>query len=166
MKYIMKHNLLFIGTPVALKEDDFYNGTKALWHQAYPTQEAYVRQFRLNGSDYDFAIRENGIGEYAICFGRSDFMKYMIAGLYRGGDVPDKMIVVPVPAFSFAVIEKEAHFDSLRESLYNEAKEFLLSEEMKDKQKPKFIIEHFGSNTRCEKGLRGELWIPIEPLIK
>lgn len=51
------------------------------------------------------AIRENGIGEFGLCLddapSRGKF-RYMIAGRYQGGCVPEGMILYEVPAMEWA----------------------------------------------------------------
>lgn len=51
------------------------------------------------------AIGENGIGEFGICFDGGQTkgkFSYLIAGAYKGGDVPEGMKVVEIPAYEWA----------------------------------------------------------------
>lgn len=53
---------------------------------------------------YEKAIMDNCIGEYGLCIddlGNGKF-RYMIAGRYTGGEVPDGMLVYEVPFFEWA----------------------------------------------------------------
>ena len=56
---------------------------------------------------YEKEIAENIIGEYGVCIddlGGSKF-RYMIAGLYKGGEVPEGMTVYELPDFDWAVFD-------------------------------------------------------------
>ena len=56
---------------------------------------------------YEKAIRENGIGEYGVCIddiGGGKF-RYLIAGAYKGGFVPEGMTVYTLPESDWAVFD-------------------------------------------------------------
>ena len=59
---------------------------------------------------YEKEIAENIIGEYGVCIDDLDGSKfrYMIAGLYNGGEVPEGMSVYELPDFDWAVLEATA----------------------------------------------------------
>ena len=51
------------------------------------------------------AIEENGIGEFGICFdsGQAEGkFSYLIAGAYKGGNVPEGMKVIEIPTYEWA----------------------------------------------------------------
>ncbi len=51
------------------------------------------------------AVTDYGIGEYGICLDenlKGNKFRYMIGGLYRGGDVPEGLEVVEIPAYEWA----------------------------------------------------------------
>lgn len=56
---------------------------------------------------YEKEIAENIIGEYGVCIDDLDGSKfrYMIAGLYKGGEVPEGMTVYELPDFDWAVFD-------------------------------------------------------------
>lgn len=56
---------------------------------------------------YEKAVADNGIGEYGICIddlGDGKF-RYLIAGRYAGGEVPEGMVTYEVPGGDWAVFE-------------------------------------------------------------
>ena len=56
---------------------------------------------------YEKEIAEYNIGEYGVCIddvGGSKF-RYMVAGLYKGGEVPEGMTVYELPDFDWAVFD-------------------------------------------------------------
>ena len=57
-----------------------------------------------DGSDVSKAIKENCIGECGICMEHipKEHFGYMIAGTYRGGPVPEEMVLRTIPAGTWA----------------------------------------------------------------
>lgn len=49
------------------------------------------------------AIWQNNIGEFGLCMDRDGKTEYMIAGKYRGGDVPEGLSLRSVPAMKWAM---------------------------------------------------------------
>jgi AraC family transcriptional regulator len=54
-------------------------------------------------NDLERAILENGIGMYAICAESENGFAYWIAGLYRGGGVPEGLELYTFPESDWAV---------------------------------------------------------------
>ena len=56
---------------------------------------------------YEKAIVDNNIGEYGVCVddvGDGRF-SYIVAGIYKGGDVPEGMTVYELPDFDWAIFD-------------------------------------------------------------
>ena len=49
------------------------------------------------------ALLENRIGQFAICEQKADCFEYWIAGLYRGGAVPEGLKLYSFPESAWAV---------------------------------------------------------------
>ncbi len=70
--------------------------------------EKYMSSASENGKSREEmrrVIEENGIGEFGICFDGGQAkgkFSYLIAGAYKGGDVPEGMKVVEIPAYEWA----------------------------------------------------------------
>ena len=56
---------------------------------------------------YEKALMDNCIGEYAVCIDDigSDTFRYMVAGKYTGGEVPDGMALYEFPMGDWAIFE-------------------------------------------------------------
>ncbi|MBF0578654.1 AraC family transcriptional regulator [Erysipelotrichaceae bacterium RD49] len=82
-------------------ERDSYQVIPRLWNE-FMAQMGPV----FNGQDQDLpvskAIWQNNIGEFGICFEKSEGLEYMIAGKYRGGEVPEGFVVRTIPGLNWA----------------------------------------------------------------
>ena len=57
-------------------------------------------------NDYEQAIVDNCIGEYGVCIGcHGSTFKYLIAGRYTGGKVPEGMMLYEFPAGKWAIFD-------------------------------------------------------------
>ena len=57
---------------------------------------------------YEKAIVDNNIGEYGVCVddaGCDGKFRYIVAGIYKGGEVPEGMTVYELPDFDWAVFD-------------------------------------------------------------
>ena len=57
-------------------------------------------------NDYEQAIMDNCIGEFGVCYEcHGSRFKYLIAGRYTGGKVPEGMVLYELPAGKWAIFD-------------------------------------------------------------
>lgn len=78
----------------------FWDGFKEKYHSVLFSGKAPENAFEQ-------AIADNGIGEYGVCIDdiSSEKFRYLIAGKYMGGEIPDSMVLYEFPDCDWAVFE-------------------------------------------------------------
>ena len=84
-------NLKVIGFFRDIPFDKGYELCPRFWDEI---REKYISKLD-DGSEISKAIKENGIGEFGVCIdeNKDGTFRYMVAGIYKGGEVPEGMIV-------------------------------------------------------------------------
>lgn len=96
-----------IGFERVFSLDDSYQEIPKYWDEVCTKYAASVYAGNPPANPYEKALVDNCIGEYGICIddiGGGRF-RYLIAGKYAGGEVPDGMTVYEFPAGEWAVFD-------------------------------------------------------------
>lgn len=97
--------------------DDSYNGIPKFWDEVGMKYSKKLWNGKKPETPQEQAILENKIGEFGICIddiGGGKF-RYLIAGRYMGGDVPEGMKTFDIPAGDWAKFHAEGALpDSLQ----------------------------------------------------
>ena len=101
--YEHKTELTFIGFHTAIAPDEGYEKCPEFWDREYNEKYARLWQTMKPETPTEAAILENGIGMYAICADGENGCTYWIAGLYRGGDVPEGLELFTFPESDWAI---------------------------------------------------------------
>ena len=103
VKYEHKPAMTLIGFSTVIRPSEGYVKCPEFWDKDY-TQK-YARLFKTMAPETptERAILENGIGMFAICEEKEDGFAYWIAGLYKGGEVPEGLALYPFPESDWAM---------------------------------------------------------------
>lgn len=96
-----------IGFQREFSYDDAYAEIPKFWNEIMEKYACGVYAGKAPANAYEKAIVDNCIGEYGVCIddtGGSSF-RYLIAGKYAGGEVPEGMAVHEFPRCDWAVFE-------------------------------------------------------------
>ena len=115
-----------IGFQKEFDNDTAYQEIPKFWDEICEKYAANVYAGNDPANPYEKAIVENCIGEYGVCIddiGEGKF-RYLVAGKYAGGEVPDGMVVYEFPQGDWAVFDcigpiPEA-LQSLNTQIFNE----------------------------------------------
>ena len=103
VNYVKKPEMTFIGFHTEIAPDEGYKKCPEFWDREYAAKYARLWQTMKPESEIEKAILENGIGMYAICADGVNGFVYWIAGLYKGGDVPEGLELFTFPESDWAV---------------------------------------------------------------
>ena len=115
---------------------------------------------------YEKAIIDNGIGDYAVCIDdlKDGKFRYIIAGKYTGGEIPDGMTIHEFPAHTWAIFDcigpNPETLQKVNTRIFNEwlpqNPDYELCENAN--------IEWYdcASNTSADD-YHSQIWIPIKP---
>ncbi|MCQ2428628.1 MAG: effector binding domain-containing protein [Clostridia bacterium] len=101
--YEHKNELAFIGFRTEIAPDEGYKKCPEFWDKEYNEKYAHLWQTMKPETPVEAAILANGIGMYAICADSDDVFAYWIAGLYKGGDVPEGLELFTFPESDWAI---------------------------------------------------------------
>lgn len=101
--YEHKPEMTFIGFSTSVRPDEGYIKCPEFWNKEYAQKYARLWQTRNPETPIEKALLENQIGMFAICNEKEDCFEYWIAGLYKGGNVPEGLKLYTFPESEWAV---------------------------------------------------------------
>jgi len=101
--YEHKNELTFIGFHTEIAPDEGYKKCPEFWDKEYSAKYARLWQTMKPETPVEAAILENGIGMFAICADGENGFAYWIAGLYKGGKVPEGLELFTFPEGDWAI---------------------------------------------------------------
>ena len=105
MQVIYKHKpaMTLIGFSTTIRPDEGYVKCPEFWDKEYAQKYARLFQTMVPETPIERAILENNIGMFAICDEKEDGFAYWIAGLYKGGEVPEGLTLYTFPESDWAM---------------------------------------------------------------
>lgn len=105
MKFIYEHKpaMTLIGFSTKIRQGEGYVKCPEFWDKDYSQKYARLWQTMEAKTPIEKAILENGIGMFAVCDEKEDGFEYWIAGLYKGGDVPEGLALYSFPECDWAM---------------------------------------------------------------
>ncbi len=96
-----------IGFQREFSYEDAYAGIPRFWDEICEKYAANVYAGNEPANPYEKALVDNCIGEYGVCIDDLDGGKfrYLIAGKYAGGEVPEGMVLYEFPRGEWAVFD-------------------------------------------------------------
>ena len=101
--YEHKAAMTFIGFSASIRPEEGYQKCPEFWNKEYAQKYERLWQTMKPETPAEKAILENGIGLFAICDEKEGFFEYWIAGLYKGGEVPDGLKLYTFPESDWAL---------------------------------------------------------------
>ena len=96
-----------IGFQKVFENETAYAEIPKFWDEICEKYAANVYAGNAPVNPYEQALMDNCIGEYGVCIddiGGGKF-RYLVAGKYTGGDVPEDMVVYEFPRSDWAVFD-------------------------------------------------------------
>ena len=96
-----------VGIKRPFNSDTSYQEIPKFWDEICEKYARSVYAGNAPANPYEQALMDNCIGEYGVCIddiGGGKF-RYLVAGKYTGGDVPDGMTVFELPRSDWAVFD-------------------------------------------------------------
>ena len=122
--YEKKDAMTFIGFHTEIAPNEGYIKCPEFWDKEYAEKYARLWQTMKPETPVEAAILENEIGKYAICAEGEDSFAYWIAGLYKGGDVPEGLELFTFPESDWAIFTAKgpipASLQTLNTQIWNE----------------------------------------------
>ena len=103
VQYEHKPAMTLIGFSTTIRPDEGYVKCPEFWDKEYAQKYARLFQTMVPKTPIEQAILENSIGMFAICEEKEPGFAYWIAGLYKGGEVPEGLALYPFPESDWAM---------------------------------------------------------------
>lgn len=103
--YEHKPEMTLIGFSTEIRPEEGHTKCPEFWDKEYTQKYDHLWKTMRPETLVEKAILENGIGMFAICDEKKKarYFTYWIAGLYRGGDVPEGLGLYTFPESDWAV---------------------------------------------------------------
>ena len=101
--YEHKSTMTLIGFSTHIRPEEGYEKCPEFWDGEYAAKYARLWQTMTPETPVEKAILDNGIGMFAICDEGEGAFEYWIAGMYRGGEVPQGLRLFTFPESDWAM---------------------------------------------------------------
>lgn len=119
----------------------------------------------MNGSDPDNevskAIWQSNIGEFGICWDTGQGLDYMIAGKYRGGDIPDGFEIRKIRPMTWAVFTCYGPIPEALQSVNTQIFTEWLPQNPDYRLSEDVSVEYYPIGNGKAADYRSQIWIPI-----
>ena len=130
--------------------------------QAYAQRYARLWQTMRPENPVEAAILENGIGMFAICDEGEGTFEYWIAGLYRGGEVPEGLKKRTFPEGDWAMFSAKGPLpDSLQALNTQVLQEWLPGEGRRYCADGKTMLEVYSPGDMRSPDYECGIWVPV-----
>ena len=162
-KIVTLENIKLIGFIKEFNNENSYIEIPKFWNEIF-------EKFNNDSINNEFkkSIIENSIGEYALCIDdySNTCFKYMIAGKYNGGYIPDGMIIYDLPKLTFAIFDcigpNPETLQSINTRIFNE----WLPNNGKYEMSLKLNLEWYSPIGNIDDiDYHSQIWIPVKEKI-
>ena len=159
--YEHKNKLTFIGYHAQIAPDEGYKKCPEFWDREFTEKYARLWQTMKPETPVETAILENGIGMYAICASGENGFAYWIAGLYKGGNVPDGLELFTFPESDWAIFTEKGPIPESLQKLNTQVwQEWAPSIQNMYEIAPSSVESYSAMNPRSPDYECG-IWVPI-----
>ena len=161
--YEKKQAMTFIGYHTQIRPEEAYRKCPEFWDREYAAKYARLWQTMKPESDVERAILENRIGMYAICAESENGFAYWIAGLYRGGEVPEGLELYTFPESNWAVFTARGPIPSALQALNTAIwQEWFPKEGQKHRANGTATLEVYSAGNPRSPDYESGIWVPIQ----
>ena len=161
--YEKKETLTFIGYHTEIRQGEGYLKCPEFWEKEYT--EKYARLWRTMEpqTPVEAAILENRIGAYAICADAGNSFTYWIAGLYRGGEVPEGLSLYTFPEGRWAVFTAKGPIPEALQALNTAVwQDWFPAEGAKHGADGTVSVEFYSAGDPRSPDYESGIWFPLE----
>ena len=164
MNVIYEHKpaMTFIGFSTSIRPEEGYQKCPEFWDREYAEKYARLWQTMIPETPVEKAILENGIGLFAICDEKEGFFEYWIAGLYRGGEVPEGLKLYTFPEGECAMFSAKGPLPGSLQNLNTQVwQEWYPAEGMQYLGKGNAMLEVYSSGDMQSPDYECGIWVPV-----
>lgn len=162
VRYEHKDALTFIGFHTEIRPEEGYQKCPEFWDREYSQKYARLWQTMAPENDVERAILDNGIGMYAVCADGDNSFTYWIAGLYKGGPVPEGLELYTFPAGKWAVFTAKGPIPESLQALNTALwQEWFPGEGQKCRADGRATVEVYSNRDPRSADYESGIWVPV-----
>lgn len=162
VKYEYKSAMTFIGFSTSISPKEGYIKCPEFWDKEYSQKYARLWQTMKPETQDEKAILENGIGMFAICDEKDGFFEYWIAGLYKGGEVPNGFKLYTFPESEWAMFSTKGPLPNTLQELNTKVwQEWYPNEGQKYMGNGNAMLEVYSAGNMQSPDYECGIWVPI-----
>lgn len=160
--YEHKPAMTFIGYSTTIRPEEGYRKCPEFWDREYAQRFARLWQTMRPETALERAVLENGIGMFAICDEKGDTFEYWIAGLYKGGGVPEGLKRYTFPESDWAVFSAKGPLPGSLQALNTQVwQEWYPTEGQKYMAGGNAMLEVYSAGDMRSPDYECGIWVPI-----
>lgn len=160
--YEHKPALTFIGYSTQIPPDEGYIQCPAFWQEQYTRKYARLWQTMQPQTPVEQALLDHRIGCFAICNCNGSEFDYWIAGLYRGGDVPEGLKLFSVPEGDWAMFSARGPLPGSLQTLNTQVwQEWYPAEGKRYQGSSSLMLEVYTPGNMQSPDYECGIWIPV-----
>lgn len=160
--YEHKPEMTFIGFSTWIRVEEGYRQCPEFWEREYTQKYARLWQTMKPETPLEKAIIENSIGMFAICDDGNGAFEYWIAGLYRGGEVPQGLKLYAFPESEWAMFSAKGPLPgSLQELNTYIWQEWYPQEGKRYMGKKNAMLEVYPAGNMQSPNYECGIWVPL-----
>ena len=160
--YETKEEMTFIGFHTKIGVNEGYQKCPEFWDKEYSEKYARLWQTMKSENALEKALLENGVGSFAICADDKDGFDYWIAGLYKGGEVPDGLELFKFPAGNWAMFRTKGAMPEALQTLNTAVwKEWMPTEGKRRGANVMATLEVYSAGNPKSADYECGIWVPV-----
>ncbi|MDY3919507.1 MAG: GyrI-like domain-containing protein [Candidatus Limivivens sp.] len=160
--YEHKRSMTFIGFSTSIRPEEGYQKCPEFWNKEYAGKYARLWQIMKPETPVEAAIFENNIGLFAICDEKEDTFEYWIAGLYKGGEVPEGLKLYTFPESDWAMFSARGPLPGSLQELNTQVwKEWYPNEGQKFRSNGNAMLEVYSRGDMKSPDYECGIWVPL-----
>jgi len=168
MNYTVKEQEGFhvIGFCREFTNEEVYREIPKFWNEIFVKYAAGITAGKKPESSTEWAMVNNRIGEYGICIDdvkKDGKFRYMVAGRYMGGEVPEGMELYELPACTWARFACEGPMPEAMQTTNTKIWKEWLPGNTEYELSGQYNVEWYSSEgNNKDADYKSEIWIPVK----
>ena len=161
--YEKKNEMTFIGYHTEIRPDEGYQKCPEFWNKEYAEEYARLWRTMKPETPIEEAILANGIGMFAICADSENGFTYWIAGLYKGGEVPEGLELFTFPESNWAMFTTQGPMPGALHDLNTYVwQEWFPTDGKKHQANGKATLEVYSAGDPQSPDYESGIWVPVK----
>ena len=154
--------MTFIGYSTSIRMEEGYQKCPEFWEKEYTRRYARLWQTMAPETPVERAILDNEVGLFAICDEREGSFEYWIAGLYRGGEVPEGLRLCTFPESDWAMFSARGPLPGSLQALNTQIwQEWYPGEGQKYRGNGSAMLEVYSPGDMQSPDYECGIWVPV-----